>query len=271
MSEWRPLLEALPDAIAVVDRNQRVVFANRLLHALAGFEPPVLIGGPLDVLLPQGRRATHHDAIAAYNDHPEVRAMGMGRRTELQRSDGTVIPVEISLSPLPVGDGWVVAIVRDARDRARTEAELFHRATHDPLTSLANRAMLDDRLAQSLRRSQRPDTCVSVLFVDLDRFKSVNDLDGHHAGDVVLQAVAAALTRTCRPADTVARVGGDEFVVVAEDLDAAATSHLADRLVESVTAAVHASGPPSATGVGVSIGTATSERGESADALLGDC
>ena len=268
MSEWRQLLEALPDAVAVVDRDQRIVFANRLLHELAGYGAGALLDARLGVLIPSDRRAEHHQLVATFNQGPVVRPMGMGRRTELQRPDGSVVPVEISLSPLPFGNGWVVAIVRDARERARTEAELFHRATHDPLTGLANRAMLDDRLAQALRRSQRLSTGVTVLFVDLDHFKSVNDIDGHLAGDTVLQAVAEALVRTCRPTDTVARIGGDEFVVVADDLDPSTARRLADRLIESITAAVVGSGPRSARGVTVSVGAATSTVRDTTDALL---
>ena len=268
MPHWREMLEALPDAVAVVDRRQEIVFANRLLHDLAGYPPGALGGSALDALVPEDRRADHRRSVSAFACHPAVRPMGIGRRTELQRADGTVVPVEISLSPLPIGEGWVVAMIRDARDRARTEAELFHRATHDPLTGLANRAMLDDRLAQAWHRWRRGGTGVTALFVDLDRFKRVNDLDGHQAGDVVLQAVATALTRTCRPSDTVARVGGDEFVVVAEDLDADGAACLAERVVAAVGAAVRSCGPGAAAAVGVSVGVATSVPGETPEGLL---
>lgn len=112
--------------------------------------------------------------------------------------------------------GLVVTTMRHETDRRRVEAELFRRATHDELTGVANRSLLVDRLAQSLGRLARKPGEIAVLFVDLDRFKAVNDSRGHAAGDAVLRAVADALVAAVRPSDTVARVGGDEFVVLCD-------------------------------------------------------
>jgi diguanylate cyclase (GGDEF)-like protein len=112
-----------------------------------------------------------------------------------------------------------------------------HEAFHDPLTGLANRTLLADRLGQALARSGRGGT-TAVLVVDLDGFKHVNDTHGHAAGDAVLAAVAARLAAAVRPADTVARVGGDEFVVLCQDLGEAAARVLAAR-IEAVVGAPH--------------------------------
>jgi diguanylate cyclase (GGDEF)-like protein/PAS domain S-box-containing protein len=124
-----------------------------------------------------------------------------------------------------------------AAARLRDEERMRHEAFHDPLTGLANRTLLADRLGQALARSGRGGT-TAVLAVDLDGFKHVNDTHGHAAGDAVLAAVAARLAAAVRPADTVARVGGDEFVVLCQDLDEAAARALAARL-EAVVGAPH--------------------------------
>ncbi len=116
--------------------------------------------------------------------------------------------------------------------RNEAEAELQRQALHDSLTGLPNRALLFDRIALAVRRLRRHQRPMALMFVDIDRFKEVNDTMGHSVGDDVLRTVATRLTNTLRPSDTVARVGGDEFVVLADDLDnPAAALLMADRLV----------------------------------------
>jgi diguanylate cyclase (GGDEF)-like protein/PAS domain S-box-containing protein len=260
---WRDLLEALPDAVVVVDDEARIVFASQHLADLTGHDPEALEGRPVSDLVPAASRAAHEAAVAAYLARPTTRPMGAGRATTCQAVDGREIAVDIALSPLPM-HGWIVAVVRDDRDRARTEAELFHRATHDPLTGLANRSLLEDRMAQALHRAARQRTEVAVLYVDLDRFKAVNDAGGHAAGDSVLQAAAAGLAAAFRPTDTVARLGGDEFVVLCEDRCRAALSVLAARAVGAVALAVQARAPRDA----ASVGLAVAEEDEEPASLL---
>jgi diguanylate cyclase (GGDEF)-like protein len=112
----------------------------------------------------------------------------------------------------------VIGVSQDISDRKRQEDEVRHLAYHDTLTGLPNRRLLDDRLSQALFAAQRRGTQVAVLSVDLDRFKEVNDSLGHLAGDRVLREIAARLLACVRKADTLARHGGDEFVVVMPDL-----------------------------------------------------
>jgi diguanylate cyclase (GGDEF)-like protein len=129
----------------------------------------------------------------------------------------------------------VVVTTRDVTAQKQLEAQLQHNAFHDALTGLANRALFTDRLEHALARTDRGQTPVAVLFVDLDDFKAVNDGSGHGAGDALLIAVADRLRRVLRPGDTVARLGGDEFAVLLEDAGSHHAEATAQRLLAVLT------------------------------------
>ncbi|WP_372594972.1 diguanylate cyclase domain-containing protein [Actinotalea sp.] len=138
--------------------------------------------------------------------------------------------------------GTVVAVLsstRDVTEAKRAEADLLRQATHDSLTGLANRALLTDRLDHALKRMKRHPGRLAVLFLDLDGFKAVNDQHGHAAGDQLLVEVARRLRQVTRDEDTVARFGGDEFVILCDPLpDGVRVEDIAARLVEAMTAPV---------------------------------
>jgi len=136
----------------------------------------------------------------------------------------------------------VTNVLASAIARRRIEDRIQHQALHDPLTGLANRTLCQDRLGQALARSRRSGTPVGVFFVDLDRFKEVNDNYGHAAGDTVLVAVAHELEQAVRPSDTVGRFGGDEFLVVCEDISERQALRLGDRLRAAARVPVEAAG-----------------------------
>jgi diguanylate cyclase (GGDEF)-like protein len=128
----------------------------------------------------------------------------------------------------------VVCVARNVTGRREAERQLAHQALHDSLTGLANRVLFMDRLDQALARLQRHASPLALLFVDLDHFKVVNDSLGHAAGDELLVQVAERLRRALRPADTVARFGGDEFVILCEDAAGGAAEEIADRISEAI-------------------------------------
>jgi diguanylate cyclase (GGDEF)-like protein len=158
--------------------------------------------------------------------------------------------------------------IRFAIERKQTEVQLAHRALHDALTGLPNRRLLLDRVAHAISRLDRSGTAIALLFLDLDRFKQVNDSFGHEAGDRVLVEVATRLHASVRPSDTLARLGGDEFVILCEDIEGEAQAIAIARRVHQALA------PPVRSGAGqmrvaASIGVALcSSSGDSASALV---
>ncbi|HEY3240413.1 MAG TPA: EAL domain-containing protein [Acidimicrobiia bacterium] len=163
----------------------------------------------------------------------------------------------------------LLGISQDITNQKTTEEALTRLALQDPLTTLPNRALFLDRLALALRRQERGGRIVAVLFVDLDRFKAVNDTLGHFAGDLLLVAVAERLGRILRPGDTIARLGGDEFAVVCEGLGGpAGAEEIADRILNCLAAPVLVEGQEVI--ASASIGIAISEPGATPDTMLRD-
>ena len=176
----------------------------------------------------------------------------------------------LSLSPDLDATGAVVGVmgsIRDITHIKRVERSLAYQALHDPLTGLANRTLLMDRLGKALAQLERAPGRIGLLFIDLDHFKQVNDTHGHAVGDRILLDVARRLKAVARRGDTVARLGGDEFVLLCDNVEPGRIESIADRLLSSLSEPFNDVGPsesPSA-----SIGTATTDDPQaSASGLL---
>jgi diguanylate cyclase len=188
---------------------------------------------------------------------------------DIVRADGTLLPVEVLSRPFEYdGRAATLSAVRDLSERRQAEAQIRKLAFHDGLTGLPNRYLLNDRLAQALELNARTGSRLAVLYLDLDRFKFVNDVFGHGAGDRLLVEVAGRLSATARATDTVARIGGDEFVFVQTLVEHPQTSaFMARRLIESLSAPCQIDGQQIE--IGVSIGIASyPDDGATAPTLL---
>ncbi|HJX03903.1 MAG TPA: sensor domain-containing diguanylate cyclase, partial [Dehalococcoidia bacterium] len=146
--------------------------------------------------------------------------------------DGTIIPMEVHSRLIELDSKkMVISIGRDVMERRKAEAELMYMATHDLLTGLPNRNLLDDRLDMALAQSIRNKKSLVIMMMDMDKFKYVNDEFGHIVGDKLLKAAGERLTRILRKSDTVARIGGDEFVIVLPEVETVAD---ADKLANKM-------------------------------------
>ena len=180
-----------------------------------------------------------------------------------------IVGVTTNLLDDPAVEGLVV-VLHDVTENAHLEEELRHQALHDVLTSLPNRALINDRLTQMLAAAKRRGTGVAALFIDLDDFKDVNDSLGHGAGDELLQVVAGRLDSLVRGQDTVGRVGGDEFVLLAEITDEPEMARLlAQRILDVMVQPIElATAPGRFLSIGTSIGIAVGAIGSEPDELL---
>ncbi|MBL8436316.1 MAG: CHASE2 domain-containing protein, partial [Zoogloea sp.] len=215
-------LRAIADGVVSVDRGGGIVFMNPVAEALLGAGFAELGGRPVAPLL------AHFTADAPRIEALIQRCIASGRQFQLagplawNRSDGARHMLTVSLTPIDGGQGGAVLAFHDVTESVASTTRLIHEATHDPLTGLPNRNLLLDRLHQAIARSARAGSVVAVLFIDLDRFKRINDSLGHHCGDLVLQDVARRLLAAVRAEDTVSRWGGDEFIIL---LDGVADRH----------------------------------------------
>ena len=265
---WRVLLDAVPAAVVIVAPDGKICFTNAELEALTGYGRGELQGRTIDLLVPGSQRTAHAAARAGYASRPARRPMGSGLQIACRRANGSTFPADISLAPLEIaGEPFVVATVADETEHRRSSEELFHRAVHDPLTGLANRVLLVDRLTQALARADRRARDVGVLYVDLDGFKTVNDTWRHAVGDEVLRIVADRLAQVVRPEDTVARFGGDEFVVLCEELAGSDDAlQVAQRILDAVDRPIrHRAGTCR---LGASVGVVLADGHSSAEALI---
>ena len=229
-ARYRGLFEEAADPILVTDDAGRVLEANAAAVALIG--SPVTPQTPLHLadVVAEGTRVT--DSLLA-----SLQRTGHWQcEVAVWRHDRTTMPVEWRARWVEIPTGSIsISALRDISERRAAQEQLAYRAFHDPLTGLPNRALFMDRLSHALTRSQRHPLGVAVIFADLDRLKVINDSLGHEAGDQILIDIAHRLQQSMRPSDLVARMSGDEFTILVDDItDANDAVRIAWRIMASL-------------------------------------
>lgn len=213
-------VEASNNGVLIADASlpdHPIVYCNQAFHKITGYTPEEILGRNCRLL--QGEGTDSHTVATVRRHLAEQREVHVTLRN--YRKDGTAFWNDLHISPVRDRGGKLthfVGLLNDISERIAHEEQLTYNASHDQLTGLPNRSMLEDRLTHDFSLAKRHDYRVAVLFVDLDDFKPVNDTLGHDLGDQVLVEVALRLKRGLRATDTVARLGGDEFVVVLPDV-----------------------------------------------------
>lgn len=246
------------------------VEVNSALCEMLGYREPELLATFLPLVVPADERADMSSIL------DEVRSGATDQfkaERRLVNADEIAQWVQLSITRLDQpGDrvGLLICQVEDIDERRTAEVRLVHKTLHDPLTGLPNRLLLRDHLALALSRRKRPPDSVGLFFLDLDRFKLINDAFGHDVGDELLVVVAERISRAVRPEDTVSRLGGDEFVVLADDLAGTEeASRIAERIRVAVSKPAHVRGREVVPTVSIGIALAD-QRHQSPDQLLAD-
>ncbi len=254
---FQAIANSANDAIIMTDNHGNISYWNPAAERILGYTAKEAIGrNPHDFIAPQQFMPAYLSAFPEFQK--TGRGNAIGKRLELLacRKDGREIDIALSLSAVIIEGMWhAVGIIQDITERKQAEEQIKHMATHDLLTDLPTMRLAMDRLSVALNLAHRYKKGAAVMFVDLDGFKSVNDNLGHDAGDYVLRTVAQRLLSCVRETDTVARAGGDEFLIIATEIHSPDNvAQIAEKVIYTVSQTITYNGKAAA--VGASIGIA---------------
>jgi diguanylate cyclase (GGDEF)-like protein/PAS domain S-box-containing protein len=262
---FRELFHRSPAGTIVIDDAGTILEANQAMADLLGRHVQELVGRRYDDFVhPEERQQVADRRRLMAGTHTSVNQV----QRRLIHSEGSTRWAQVLVTRIHEHDRYVTLLAfDDVTAEIEAKERLEHAALHDTLTGLPNRRLLTDRLEQALNRSRRSGCVTAVLFLDLDRVKQINDTHGHAVGDSLLEAIAQRLLACVRDQDTVARIGGDEFLIVCEGVgDPVDVRMLADRVLRDISAPLWIGGIELT--VTASIGMATSTGDATGDELV---
>lgn len=257
------VIQQIPIGVAITTMDGRIEYVNPYLSALIGLDSREAAGLDLGAFRPKG-------AARALRRIKQRLLCGNScqRETQIRKKTGGLFHVLESIYAMRGEDGAITHFIHFMQDISgqKLAAALRHLAFHDSLTGLPNRNLLQDRLNREIAAAQRKHTGFAVIYIDIDRFKEINDTWGHDAGDAILRAVASRLRSALRRSDTLARLGGDEFVAVLENAGKPAFAlSVAEKLLAACVRPCRLNGHPVTVSIGISL---YPQHARTAEALL---
>ncbi len=221
------------DAIIITNDNGMITYWNNAAEKIFGFSNEGAMGKDLHTIIASSQDYKRFQkGIIKFQKTGEGKVIGQTVELVAVKKDGSKFPVELSLSSIRIKERWhAIGIVRDITQRKMAEDKLAYLANHDPLTGLPNRALFNDRLSMALAGAHRTGQKYAVLVLDMDRFKLINDTLGHNIGDMLLKATGDRLVSVLRKSDTVSRMGGDEFFILAAITSTANADQIARKII----------------------------------------
>ncbi|MGM0805649.1 MAG: EAL domain-containing protein [Bacillota bacterium] len=237
--KFRSVIESANDSIILSDRTGTIISWNKGAELIFGFTEKEALGKNLQIIIPDKFRKAHKQGMERYLLSGEPKVIGNTVELEGLRKDGSEFPIELSLAAWQEDDQvYFSSIIRDITERKRNEKKINQMVYRDPLTGLPNRLLLNDRLSQALELADETKQTIGIMFIDLDRFKYINDTLGHAVGDQLLIEIAKRIQACVGKNDTVCRQGGDEFIVLIPNTTADEVSKIAQQIVDLFSSSV---------------------------------
>jgi diguanylate cyclase (GGDEF)-like protein/PAS domain S-box-containing protein len=257
--DYARFMDTVPDAALLINRAGAIVRGNELAQRMFAGADNALEGLGVDQLVPSEVRDRHAGHMQHFWQDAQQCEMGAGGQLMARRLDGNRFPIDIMLSPVDLAEGqFVVCMMRDQTrqiEQQRRLREALEReqilALTDPLTGAANTRHLDVFLRHEIENARRNGRPFTLIYMDLDHFKSVNERGGHSEGDRALCRITETASESLRATDLLARVGGDEFVIVLPEADQSAARNLVSRLLDHLSTAMQSAGWPITFSLGV--------------------
>ncbi len=238
-NEWRTrmIIESSYDAFVAMNQRGVITDWNQQAEATFGWSRQQAVGAVLgDLVIPERSRLAHNKGMERFLETGEGAVLNKPIELVGLRRGGEEFPVELTIRALQYQDGYeFCAFLRDITERKNTEQQLRELSQNDPLTGVPNRAIFNDRIAEAMKRNQRTHSRMALLYLDIDRFKLVNDNYGHKIGDGLLKEYVRRLRASIRATDTLARLGGDEFTIILEELKSPTDAEIvASKIIKNV-------------------------------------